>query len=211
MDRRPQTYPLDPMLVFEHLVQSQRPATTPWVPVLDYSLEERRRVEGPHPQLIHDVLLPRQLLDIGCGPGHLVTLLSQIGVDALGADKHVYPNSGFYLDITQPMNTSGKFSSHDVVICREVLEHLTLMEIRRAVTNLCGLSSRLVYVTTRFSSEHDLLRVETNDDLDPTHITIMSKDLLRLLFTLEGFKARRDLEAQMDWKHLGRCLVYERV
>ena len=39
---------------------------------------------------------------------------------------------------------------------------------------------------------------------------MLHQDLLRLLFVLEGFTRRADLEAQLDWKHYGRVLVYER-
>ena len=197
---------------FERIVQSQRPAAAPWVPVLDYSLEERRRVEGPHARLIRDVLTPTTVLDVGCGPGHLVTMLRELGMDAEGVDKPQFNvvTARTVAALTH-VRSGGVPLTSDLVICREVLEHLTLHEIRQAVPTLCGLSSRLVYATTRFSSDHDLLRVDTRDNLDPTHITMMSKDLLRVLFILEGFRARIDLEAQMDWKHLGRCVVYERV
>jgi hypothetical protein len=82
------------------------------------------------------------------------------------------------------------------------------------VTNLCALASRFVYVTTRFTQNwtmpHAILSVDTKDDLDPTHQTMLNKDLLRLLFVLEGFKRRADLEERMDWQKKERCLVYER-
>ncbi len=99
----------------------------------------------------------------------------------------------------------------DLVISRELLEHLTLLDIRRVIHHLCAFSTRYLYLTSRFSSESDVFHVETTDDLDPTHITIPAKDLIRLLITLEGFRRRADLETRMDWKHLNRVLVYERA
>lgn len=193
---------------FEALALSQRPAPQPWTPVTDYTYEGRKAAEGRHPRLILDTFQPDSILDVGCGPGHLVVLLNDLKghTIAFGADKQGDP--GYVLDIASPVRIASRF---DLVICREVLEHLTLLEIRNAIANLCRLSKRFVYVTTRFSSEHDLLRVETHDDLDPTHITLASKDLLRLLFVLEGFRRRADLETEMDWQQKGRCLVYERV
>ena len=96
------------------------------------------------------------------------------------------------------------------MICREVLEHLTIRQLRQAVTNLCKLSSKFVYITTRFVQQPaSLLSVDTSDDLDPTHITMLNQDFLRTLFVLEGAKRRADLEARMDWQHKGRVLVYE--
>lgn len=195
---------------FERLVQAQRPATEPWTPVTDYSFEARRQVEGRHPELILDTFKPTRIVDVGCGPGHLVTLLNTLAGYSIswGVDKQ--SESDFVLDITTPRLTWN--TTADLVICREVLEHLTVLEVRRAMTNLCMMSSRFVYVTTRFNtSAEGLLDVQTADNLDPTHITMLNKDLLRLLFVLEGFVRRADLEERMDWRRLGRVLVYERA
>jgi hypothetical protein len=46
--------------------------------------------------------------------------------------------------------------------------------------------------------------------VDPSHITLLNKDLLRLFFVLEGFKQRKDLEDRIDWMGKGRALVYEK-
>ena len=198
---------LDPMRAFEALALSQKPADKLWEPVTDYGFESRKLIEGDHPRLILDTFRPERILDVGCGPGHLVRLLNELAGSTIAFGADIYDTADYQLHITAaPLHIGG-----DLVICREVLEHLTLIEIRRAVTNLCLLSERFVYVTTRFSSEHDMIWVGTKDDLDPTHITLPSKDLIRLLFVLEGFHQRADLEAAIDHKKLGRCLVYERA
>jgi hypothetical protein len=196
---------------FETLVLNQQPAAKAWQPCTDYSFEARKRVEGKHPQLIKDVFQPSAVLDVGCGPGHLVRLLRGLGVKAHGADREWNTAVDFQFDIAgDPISTLRRWS--ELVICREVLEHLTLRQIRRAVANLCDLTSRFVYLTTRFHPKpSSLLDVATSDDLDPTHISMTNQDFLRMLFVLEGFKRRADLETRMDWKKLGRCLVYERA
>ena len=149
------------------------------------------------------------VLDIGCGPDEiLVRLLEALGVIAGGEDIQ-HPNAMRRHDIT---NDEWISRIADVVICREVLEHLTILQVRKAVTNLCALSHRFVYVTTRFAKAPvSLLDFDTSDDLDPTHITLLNQDFLRVLFVLEGFKRRADLERQMDWQQKGRVLVYERA
>lgn len=130
-------------------------------------------------------------------------LLADRGVYAQGFDKA----EGF--DIAVPKRP--RFPKADLVICREVIEHLTVKEIAQAVRNLCALSSRYIYLTTRFAKNPDhFLSVDTSDDLDPTHINLLNQDFLRLLFVLEGFARRADLEAVLDWQHKGRVLVYER-
>lgn len=201
---------------FERLVLSQQPASKPWAPVTDYSFEARKAIEGPHAELIKRTFAPTAVLDYGCGFGHLVSMLRLIGVTTKGYDPNL-PSA----EVRQP-NTRGRCSRDrwslnswmpfDLVICREVLEHLTIRQIRSTVTDLCALSFRYVYVTTRFAQAPDhLLDVDTSDDLDPTHISMLNQDFLRVLFVLEGFKRRADLEQQMDWKQLGRVLVYERA
>ena len=197
---------------FEELVLAQKPATKPWEPVTDYSFEARRLVEGKHPQLIVDVFHPLGVFDVGCGPGHLVRLLRELGVPAMGGDLHVKAGDVTY-DVASESPQDLYHAYFDLVICREVLEHLTVRQIRRAVTNLCRASSRWVYVTTRFHPclDADLLDVATSDTLDPTHITLLHPDFLRALFVMEGFRRDRARERALDWQYKGRVLFYERV
>lgn len=185
----------------------------------NYSLETRRQIEARNPQLIRDVFQPRQVLDLGCGPGALMHLLWELGVDVQGID---FAESSRRLatpevrdritigDVGDP--TLKPANAYDLVISREVLEHLTVLEVKRAVANMARLTSKYIYVTTRFHpAPADLLDFNTKDDLDPTHITLLNKDMLRLMFVLEGCRSRPDLEARMDWGNKGRVLVLEKV
>lgn len=195
----------------ECLVATQQPATAPWVPVTDYTDEGRRAIEGRNPELIltHLVDDGDTVLDYGCGPAaHLARLLDE-AVLRSGRDIDV---TGYDPQIPQTLPYVADGRSYDVVICREVLEHLTLKDLVWTVRRLCALSTRYVYVTTRFAkAPAHLLSVDTSDDLDPTHITMGTKAFLRLLFVLEGFRRRPDLERAMDWMKKGRVLVYERA
>ena len=101
--------------------------------------------------------------------------------------------------------------AYDLVICREVLEHLTVFQVRQTVANMVRMSSRYVYCTTRFHPDPaSLLDFTTQFDVDPSHITLLNKDMLRLLFVLEGCRSRPDLEARLDWLGKGRVLVLEK-
>lgn len=183
-----------------------------------YDLETRRRIEDRNPGLIAETFRPHRVLDVGCGPGFLMALLLEHGLVVDGVDF-----SSASLDLA-PASVAGRIAlapvtalpfpdaSYDLVVCREVLEHLTVVEVRRTVAELCRVGSRFVYVTTRFHpAPQTLLDFTTQFEVDPTHVTLLAKDFLRCLFVLEGFRSRGDLERRLDWAGKGRVLVYERT
>jgi cytidyltransferase-like protein len=183
-----------------------------------YRLETRRQIEGRHPEVIKEVFQPRRVLDVGCGPGALMYLLQEVGIVADGLDvseaskQLAEPEVRDRIIIGAATDPLFPDNSYDLVICREVIEHLTVLEARRLVQNLCRISSRFVYVTTRFHpNPSTILDITDERHVDPTHITLMTKDLLRVMFVLEGFTCRADLEDRMDWLKKGRVLVYEKT
>lgn len=185
---------------FEQLMLEQ-PAAQPWVPVTDYSWDARKDVDGPTADLIAATFPAERILDFGCGHGHLQALLcSKAGLWVEAYDPH------------SPVFAQYPRGQYDLVVCREVLEHVELRKYLGVVRELCDLSKRWVYLTTRFHPDpQHLLDVATSDELDPTHITMLNQDFLRALFVLHGFKRDREKEQTMDHLKKGRVLVYERV
>jgi SAM-dependent methyltransferase len=184
-----------------------------------YKLDVRREIEGRNPALIKDVFAPERVLDVGCGPGALMYFLWELDVNVEGVDfspqsRELAPEPIRDRIIVGSVTDTALFAdaSYDLVICREVIEHLTLLETRKLVQNLCRVSARFIYITTRFfPNPTSILDVTHEKHVDPTHITVMTKDLLRLLLVLEGFRSRPDLEERLDWLDKGRVLVYERA
>jgi SAM-dependent methyltransferase len=183
-----------------------------------YDLETRRRIEARNPELIREVFEPERVLDLGCGPGFLMQLLYELGIDVTGVDYAetsrtlAPPDMRDRIAIASVTDPGVEPQAFDLVICREVLEHMTVLEVRQTVSQICRASSRFAYVTTRFHPEpRSLLDFTTQFDVDPSHITLLAKDFLRVLFVLEGFRRRQDLEERMDWAGKNRVLVYERV
>ena len=183
----------------------------------NYQIDIRRKIEGKNPILIKKIFRPKKALDMGCGPGALMYLLHELGVNCYGLDpckdvKKISPKkiqSKIKLGSTSMNNE--KSNSYDLVICREVFEHLTILEIKKAVSELCRISSKYIYLTTRFHPKPASLFDSTTEfEVDPTHITCLNQDFLRMLFILEGFKSRPDLEKKMDWLNKKRVLVYEK-
>jgi len=182
-----------------------------------YSLESRREIEGRNPELINSTFRPKRLLDAGCGPGALLTFLSELGLAVQGIDASpAVLNScsdeiRHKIQIGEITNMNFEDQNFDLVICREVFEHLLAREVSKAVQELCRVSSRYVYLTTRFSGDvSNLFALDTELEVDPTHITCLNQTFLRSLFVLQGFRRRRDLEEEMDWLNKNRVLVYER-
>ncbi len=158
------------------------------------------------------------VLDVGCGPGALMYLLHELGIEVQGIDFSERSVALAPEEVRQRILIGSVTEVHvpdasfDLVVCREVFEHLTVLQVRQAVAAICRASSRFVYATTRFHPDPpDLLSFTTQFEVDPTHITLMNKDFLRTLFVLEGFRSRPDLEERMDWGSKGRVLVYERA
>jgi SAM-dependent methyltransferase len=185
----------------------------------NYSLEARRVIEAKNPALIKEVFQPQRVLDLGCGPGALMHLLFELGVDVEGIDfaesskQIATPEVRDRITVGDVADATLKpANAYDLVISREVLEHLTVLQVRQAVANMVRMTRKFIYVTTRFHpSPATLLDFNQKDDLDPSHITLLNKDLLRLMFILEGCRSRPDLEARMDWGGKGRVLVLEKL
>lgn len=185
----------------------------------NYTLDARRQIEAKNPSLIKDVFQPAKALDLGCGPGALMHFLWELGVDVEGID---FAESSKQLATPQVRDritvgvvtdpTLKPANAYDLVICREVLEHLTVLQVKQAVSNMARMTSKFIYVTTRFHpSPASLLDFTTQFDVDPSHITLLNKDMLRLMFVLEGCRSRPDLEKKMDWGNKGRVLVLEKL
>lgn len=183
-----------------------------------YAIDTRREIEGRNPELIKEIFQPKKALDMGCGPGTLMYFLHELGVNCDGVDASPHVRDMAPLEVREKIKVAFATDSgildnaYDLVISREVLEHLTVLEVRRAVTEMCRVSSRFIYLTTRYHPKPKSLLDITNEfHVDPTHITCLNKDFLRTLFVLEGCRSRPDLEHRMDWLNKGRVMVFEKM
>lgn len=183
-----------------------------------YSIESRREIEGKNPQNIRDVFNPTRVLDVGCGPGALMLFLHELGVDVHGIDFSEAAKASAPEAIRDRIHIGSVTEAHDfgmefdLVISRETLEHLTVQQVGEAIRALARMTSKFVYVTTRFHpAPNSLLSVTDQPEIDPTHITLLDKNFMRALFVMEGLRTRKDLERQLDWKDYGRVLVFEKI
>ena len=107
---------------------------------------------------------PRRVFDAGCALGFLVEALWDRGVVTYGRDISKYAISKTRADI-RPFCSVGSLTDpieghFDLVICIEVLEHMTEQDGMRAIANITAAADRVV-----FSSSPDDLN-------EPTHINV---------------------------------------
>jgi cytidyltransferase-like protein len=170
------------------------------------TFEARRAVEGRHPDLLSSLCQGKMVLDVGCGPGYLVKMLRERGIEAWGIDPFV-PETEW---IWQENARDQEDESADIVVCREVLEHLPVGQVGQMLADLFRIAAERVYLTTRFAADpahpYD---VQTEFQADPSHITCLPQSFVRALCVTLGGRRDREWERLLDWQQKGRVLVYE--
>lgn len=185
--------------------------TGDWRGNAPFTYESRKAIEGRHPEIVKEVFDGLSVLDVGCGPGHFVRMLRELGMDAGGIDPSldaVKLSNGFMDRIVRADVWEMPPKVADLAICREVLEHVPVREIPVMINQLFRVARRFVYITTRFHAGA-MFDVATDFETDPTHISLLTQPFLRSLCVLNGGLRRRDLETKLDHMNKGRVLVYE--
>ena len=137
-------------------------------------------------RITHDIA-PRSVLDAGCAMGFLVECLRDRGIEAFGVDVSDYAIQRVREDM-QPYCWVGSVlhalpRRYDLIVCIEVLEHLTAQECEQAVSNFTQASD-------------DILFSSTPDDFrEPTHINVHTPDYWAGLFARHGFYHDVDFDA----------------
>ena len=97
---------------------------------------------------------PQRILDVGCSYGRLVKELRKRGIQAWGIDyseafiKNAEQDVRSYLSIAKIEELPNPSSeAYDLVICMELLEHLPLSTIERAIENLKGICRGEILLT----------------------------------------------------------------
>lgn len=153
---------------------------------------------GQHPlhARILDYITPdtgKRVLELGCGPGKYVALMSSTGFDVVGVDPHSFPaweiikanTSALLLDKIVAESLPFPDGSFDHVVCLGALLYfdnpgLALAEARRVLKPDGKLLLRTV-------NKNNLYTLRTGRRLDPASRQLYSMDELKKLLQENGF------------------------
>lgn len=139
---------------------------------------------------------PARVLDVGCAKGLLVEALRDRRVEAFGIDVSDYAIGEVREDIRPYCRVASALDSlegpYDLIVCIEVLEHLTEEEGRRAIANLCR-------------NTDDILFSSTPDDFtEPTHVNVRPQSYWIARFLEHGFALDPEFDAEFVAPHAMR-------
>ena len=139
---------------------------------------------------------PKRVLDVGCAKGFLVEALRDRGVDAFGIDVSEYaigevrPDIRPYCRVASAVDPFDR--TYDLIVCIEVLEHLSEEDGRSAIANMCR-------------STNDVLFSSTPDDVvEPTHVNVQPRSWWIERFAEHGFPLDVDFDVSFIAAHAMR-------
>jgi GT2 family glycosyltransferase/SAM-dependent methyltransferase len=141
-------------------------------------------------------LRPRRVLDVGCAKGFLVESLRDRGVEAFGIDISEYALSEVRPDIRpycRLASATERFDgTYDLIVCIEVLEHLSEADGRRALANICASASDVLFSST------------PDDFVEPTHVNVRPASWWIERFGELGFALDPEFDARFISAHAMR-------
>jgi hypothetical protein len=124
------------------------------------------------------------VLDAGCAWGLLVEALRERGVEAYGLEVSDYALANVAEEV-RPYCAKGSIADplprrYRLVVCIEVLEHMTSQDAERALANICAHTDDVLFSSTPF------------DYKEATHVNVQPPERWGELFARHGFF--RDVE-----------------
>src|SRR3954471_2768032 len=124
-------------------------------------------------------IAPASVLDAGCAMGMVVESLRDRGVEAFGVDVSDYAIASVRADV-RPFCWTGSILApfprrYDLIVCIEVLEHLSAREAERAVANFVEFTDDVLFSST------------PKDFKETTHFNVQPPEWWAELFARHGF------------------------
>jgi SAM-dependent methyltransferase len=152
---------------------------------------------------IQSTLKPQRVVDVGCGPGHLIEALHRRGISVLGLDyssaardlvvRKGLPFETFDLTAAKPLPGS----PWDLAVCCEGAEHLEAWHADVFVQNLASASDTVFLTAAEVGQEGGL-----------NHVNEQPNAYWIAKFEERGFKLEDELTAQTRKMFAERAVVY---
>ena len=148
-------------------------------------------------------LSPQTVLDAGCAMGFLVEKLRERGIEAYGLDISEYAIQQVHASV-RPFCQVGSVTQpfpqrYDLIVSIEVLEHLSPLQAREAITNFCQHTEQILFSSTPL------------DYREATHFNVQPPEYWAELFARQGFIRDVDYDASFltPWAGLFRRVDVE--
>jgi 2-polyprenyl-3-methyl-5-hydroxy-6-metoxy-1,4-benzoquinol methylase len=165
-----------------------------------------RRIQAPFVNVFKSL---GPVLDIGCGRGIFLELLSEAGIEAVGIDHSEESiarcrEKGFIVHREDArVYLNGNRETFGGIFCSHVIEHMAYEEAA-SFLELCNSALRaggaLVIITPNPAD----LAVAEIFWLDPTHVRPYPKLLLRSMLEATGFQVTMEKHFLGNWRMVGR-------
>ena len=142
---------------------------------------------GSIAERISSDIRPATVLDAGCAMGFLVEGLRQRHIEAFGVDisdfaiERAHPDVKPYCHVASVLDLFPR--RYDLIVCIEVLEHLTSGDAPRAVENFCRHTDDILFSST------------PHDHKEATHFNVQPPEYWAELFARQGFIRDVDYDA----------------
>ncbi|MBA3534264.1 MAG: methyltransferase domain-containing protein [Ardenticatenales bacterium] len=137
-------------------------------------------------RIVQDIQ-PGTVLDAGCAMGFLVEALRHQKVDAFGVDVSDYAIQNVHPEIAAHCRVGSVIEpfpqQYDLIVCIEVLEHMSTREAEQAITNFCQYSDDILFSSSPF------------DYKEVTHFNVHPPEYWAELFARHGFYRDVDFDA----------------
>ncbi|QGW29698.1 methyltransferase domain-containing protein [Phnomibacter ginsenosidimutans] len=120
-------------------------------PYIHHQLEHDLRYPTIMVPIILELLNPKSVIDVGCGPGNFLKVFQDLGIDdVFGVDGSWVQEDTLYvdkqnfnaIDLTAGFDVKRKF---DIALCLEVAEHLPEKSANALVSSLCQHTDMIVF------------------------------------------------------------------
>jgi SAM-dependent methyltransferase len=128
-----------------------------------------------------------KILDFGCAKGFYVKVLSKLGHDSLGVDISEYAILNAPEDIKERLFLLKDFNLElikpnyfDLIIAKDVLEHLPEFALLYVIQNLKRISKKIL-ITVPVCNEKGTKYINLEDEKDTTHIIRYTREMWQYL------------------------------